>query len=164
MTTGEETHTVSSNVADPQPTSKRRELVDIFVTEVAQKSKDTPNALFSHLEISSAIGIPYILNGRTNPTYQGWVQYAKKRLISKHGLFLDSVTSVGYTLTPPGDEIEVCNKGIKRGVKQVVDGLKKIQHIDLSKIDNEDKRNKTIEGANKASNTYALLKQSQIAA
>lgn len=164
MTNEEETLTVSSNFADPKPTSKRRELVDIWVDEVAEKAKTTPGALFLHLEISNAIGIPYVSNGRTNPNYQAWVQYAKNRLIKKHSLFLDSVTRVGYVLTPPGDEIEVCNKGIKKGVNKIVKELEKIQRINLSKIDNEDKRNKTIEGANKASNTYALLRQSQIAA
>lgn len=164
MTIAEETHTVSSNVADPQPTSKRRELVDIFVAEVAEKSKSAPNVLFSHLEISSAIGIPYILNGRTNPTYQGWVQYAKKRLIAEHGLFLDSVTSVGYALKEPGDEIEVCKKKFNRGVKNIFDSLKQANRIRLEKIPVGEKLDRTIAFTNEASNKAGLLRQSQITA
>lgn len=158
----QEIYTISDNFTDPKPTSKRKELVDIWVLEVAEKAKTTPNALFSHLEISHAIGIPYIVNGKTNANYGSWMSYAKRQLIKKHSLFLDVVTRVGYALKEPGDEVEVCKKGYAQGVRKIMISLDKANHIDLSKIPPGEKLDKTIAFSNEASNKVGLLRQSQI--
>ena len=164
MTDNNDQHTVSSNFADPKPTSKRRELVDIWINEVVEKAKTTPGALFLHLEISNAIGIPYVRDGRTNPTYQGCLQYAKERLIDEHGLFLDSVNRVGYALKEPGDEWEVCKKKFNRGIKNIFDSFKNANRIPLEKIPPGEKLDRTIAFTNEALNKAGLLRQSQIAA
>ena len=159
---GQEMHTISNNVADPKPTSKRKELVDIWIQEVAKRALATPGALFAHLEISHAIGIPYILNGKTNATYASWMTYAKKRLKKNHSLFLEVIPRVGYVLKEPGDEVDVCKKRYEQGVRKIFEAIDDANRINLGQIPPGEKLDKTITFTNNAAIKAGLLRQPQI--
>jgi hypothetical protein len=144
-----------------KPSSKVMELINILADKIKEME---PGSVLSHLYLSSEIGVPYRAGQGTNNNYFSWVTKLKHKLIDEHGIFLTSVSGVGYKITDPGDEYEVCKKKISSGIRQVGRGAAESQKIRLEKIEDEQKRNNTISQVQKFANLVGLLGKNRIQA
>lgn len=146
-----------------EPTSKRKQLIDIYVDQVAAMP-DVLGRIFTHLEISHAIGVPYKDDRGSSALYHGWLKKWKDGLRKRHGLFVSKVPKVGYKIAKPGEEREVIREKIVGHIKGIDRGISYYRFIKLDRIKDENLLNQTIEDSHKSATLAGLLQQNQLGA
>jgi hypothetical protein len=90
--------------------------------------------------------------------YSSRVNSLNKALKSEYGIFLQNERGVGYRISLPGDEINVCEGRCNRGKRQFLNGVKDMNKIDISKIADKSKLDRTIKITQEQANLVIMLK------
>lgn len=138
-----------------------KKLMESIVVETVEKIVDHVEKK-GDVTITHNILCEWIGTKETDRHYYGMVGRIKKILKKNFGLFLISDTKYGYKAVKRGEEIDVIIGKIERGKRLVHRGCLDTQYIDLTLIDDESKRNRTIEKTQSIKNLDLLIKSGTI--
>ncbi len=132
-----------------------REVSAIISRTAESVSALEPGTLVQHIVLSEMLGV-----GRREERekYYNMIQKLKTELRVKHGVFLKTQHKLGYEYVKAGDEIDICDGGVAQGVKRIVRSVRQMQDIRMDKINNEEKKAKTLRIANERASLIGLLK------
>lgn len=150
---------MSNKTLTPKPSSKVTELVEMLANKIKDMDHGT---VLAHLYLANEIGVPYRDGGNTNNNYFSWVNKLKSKLVDDFGVFLTSVSGVGYKIVLPGEEYEVCKKQISTGIRRVRKGAAEAQKIRIDRIEDEQQRSHTLLQIQKFANLAGLYNQKQL--
>lgn len=130
--------------------------VNQIVSQVAENiAAMSPGAVIPHLVLGEMLEVDRL---KEPQRYYNLISKIKTELMRQHGIFLRTEHKVGYAICLPGDEIDLCEGKCKKGIKTIVRAGIETSQIRLNKIQDEAKRQKTLNGANKIGNIIGLLK------
>lgn len=90
--------------------------------------------------------------------YYGRMREVKKILRTQYHIFLETVYRGGFEVVVPGNEISLCEGRFLKGYKQMVMGVVHSADIDMSRIQDEQKRSETVEKAQKMAALAGMVK------
>jgi len=114
-----------------------------------------PGTTIPHLVMENMLGVQRLNQPQR---YYRLVRMVKTDLERNYGLFLHTEKAIGYSILAPGDEIGECVQDIRRGTKRILRGAVRSQLIRVEKIEDAEKRTKTINMAQRTANLAMMLK------
>lgn len=130
-------------------------LISSLVAKVAKEiSKMPPGTVLEHTVLADMLQVDY---NKEVFKYHGRISSLRNLLRNQYQVFLKPLYKIGYEITPPGNEIDICMNKISRGVKQVVDGACDAKFIAVENIKSPQKRAETLEGVQKIGFIVGIL-------
>lgn len=115
----------------------------------------------SKLEVGTIISHPdmagFVFESYRSQTYYQKANQVENELWKGYGIFLETVRSIGYKISPPTEQAGLCEGQCIRGTKQIKVGVTKMGRIDMNAIP-ENKRADTLNITNKWANINIMLK------
>lgn len=107
----------------------------------------------THIALAEILGAP----NRTGE-YYSMVSRLRKQLERDYSIFLGTSTRIGYVIAEPGTEIDIPNNQCDKATRQYKRAVRRMQHIDIDKITDDQLRQRTIRIAQDRANTIGLMR------
>lgn len=114
-----------------------------------------PGTTIPHLVMEEMLGVQRL---KEPQRYYRLVRMVRADLERNYGLFLHTEKAIGYSILAPGDEMGECIQDIQRGTKRIVRGAMRSQLVRVERIEDPEKRTKTINMAQRTANLAMMLK------
>jgi hypothetical protein len=133
--------------------------VNYIIAEASEKIASIEHdTVIVHLVMGEILGV----QRQDEPQrYYMLARKVKSELEREYGIFLETVSKVGYRIVPKGNEINQCIGEAESGIKKIYRATAKTQYIRVDAIEDAEKRTKTIQIAQNMANMIGMLNAGQ---